>query len=169
LTKPGKMRGARKTLAFAAVLILGTVSADLGNAEDGQSSPSLRDAKLLAFFSSTTITSVATTTKLALSTCWSTSDKACTGKRKRRAIFMPKNVVLSDDANTGALLEGSVDGSDLPFMPIEEGSQRQGKKMTIWSTGFTTVTVTTTSYYSGTTVTVSALCTVSGVTQNCFG
>lgn len=83
---------------------------------------------------------------------------------------MPKNIVFSEGSDTDTALEGSVDGSDLPLMPVEgESSSRQGKKMTIWSTGFTTVTVTTTSYYSGTTVTFSALCTVSGMTQDCFG
>lgn len=152
------------------LLIVGFAFAAFEGSEDGKSRVSDRDAKLLAFFSSTTITSVATSTKLAVSTCLSTTAAACTGRRKRRTVFLPKNIGFSEISDSDGMLEGSLDGKDLPLMPIEEGpNTRKGKKMTIWSTGFTTVTVTTTSYYSGTTVTISALCTVSGQTQQCFG
>lgn len=61
--------------------------------------------------------------------------------------------------------------SDVTAAVVEEteSSQRTGKKLTVWSTNFTTVTKTTTSYYEGTTVTVSALCTIAGMGQSCFG
>lgn len=50
-----------------------------------------REAKLLAYFSTTTLTSIATTTQFKLSTCVSTSNAACAGRRKRRMIFTPKD------------------------------------------------------------------------------
>merc|ERR1712212_425169 len=91
------------------LLLVGFASAAFEKSEDGRSFISDRDAKLLAFFSSTTITSVATSTKLALSTCLSTSDKSCTGKRKRRTIFLPKNIIgFSEISDTEGMLEGSV-------------------------------------------------------------
>ena len=47
---------------------------------------------------------------------------------------------------------------------------RDSKKiLTVWTTGFTTVTVTTTSYYQGITVSVSLACNPGSVTNSCFG
>ena len=62
-----------------------------------------------------------------------------------------------------------LDGSSADVTPYIEEAPRMAKKLTVWSTGFTTVTITTTSYLTGTTVTVSALCTVTGMSQSCFG
>ena len=50
------------------------------------------------------------------------------------------------------------------------GSKRKPKKaFTVWSTLFSTYTVTTTSYFQGTTVSVSGVCSVSGLGSSCFG
>ena len=46
---------------------------------------------------------------------------------------------------------------------------RKARALTIWTTSFTTITVTSTSYLSGTTVTLSLLCTLPGMTGSCFG
>ena len=46
---------------------------------------------------------------------------------------------------------------------------REGKALTVWTTSFTTLTITTTSYLSDNTVTASALCTVPGMYEHCYG
>lgn len=49
-------------------------------------------------------------------------------------------------------------------------SHREGKKvLTIWTTGFTTLTVSTTSYYQGITVSVSLACNSGNAVNSCFG
>ncbi|XP_018016338.1 uncharacterized protein LOC108673071 [Hyalella azteca] len=150
-------------------VLLALSPAALGDSQDlilGQ-----REAKLLAFFRSTSLTSIATSTKFALSTCWSTSNVACSGRRKRRALISPKHDAVRE-LEENLRLDSSValpGESSASFVDNNNGVERSGRKLTVWTTGFTTVTITTTSYYAGTTVSISALCTIPGMSASCFG
>ncbi|KAF2364829.1 hypothetical protein FHG87_004408 [Trinorchestia longiramus] len=139
----------------------------VSEAIDADIGPNQRESKLLAIFASTTFTHVTTTTKLALQTCWSTSDQACNGRRKRRSLVTPQATAPREMASE-LQLDGSIK-SAVPADEFHDEEERTGRKLTVWTTGFTRVTITTTSYYEGTTVSVSALCTVVGMGQSCFG
>ena len=84
---------AKCDLTFLAIAILAIVSSTVG-AEERETGIVQPDPRLLAQFSTTTLTNIATATKKVLSTCWSTSNKACSGKRKRRTVFTPRDAVL---------------------------------------------------------------------------
>ncbi|KAG7173112.1 hypothetical protein Hamer_G008638 [Homarus americanus] len=66
-------------------------------------------------------------------------------------------------------LEETQEGEEEPEVSQKVVEDRDGRKFTIWSTNFSTLTVTSTSYLAGTTVTASALCSAPGVTAGCFG
>ncbi|XP_018016355.1 uncharacterized protein LOC108673083 [Hyalella azteca] len=124
-----------------------------------------RNAKFFAFYTSKTKAVIVTGTVFALSTCFSTTNTpSCAGRRKRNVFSDKMNPFLSDD-NGNAISSSLGD----PDFEINSGAARPtGKKFTIWSTLFSTYTVITTSYYAGTTVTVSALCNP-GFAASCFG
>ncbi|XP_071525302.1 uncharacterized protein [Panulirus ornatus] len=131
-----------------------------------------REERIFAFYTTTSITRLATTTITALSTCLSVlTGTACTGRKKKSAFFNLD--ILEELASLPVELVGSQTDEDLESgssqfsQNIVEG--RNGKKLTIWSTNFTTLTITSTSYLAGTTVTASALCTAPGLTAGCFG
>ncbi|XP_047490633.1 uncharacterized protein LOC125040160 [Penaeus chinensis] len=135
-----------------------------------------REARIFAYYSTTSVTSLTTVTITGLSTCVSTTTAACLGRRKR-AVFntfaelenerddQPINLDGSqgDDADeVPSRVERSLDGEE------RDDQGREGKRLTIWSTNFTTLTLTSTSVQPSTTVTASALCAAPGVTQGCF-
>lgn len=56
-----------------------------------------------------------------------------------------------------------------PFAGNTEGGMRRNEReLTVWKTAYTTITLTSTSILPSTTVTASALCLVSGISQTCF-
>ncbi|XP_018016336.1 uncharacterized protein LOC108673069 [Hyalella azteca] len=124
-----------------------------------------RSAKFFAFYTSKTKAIIATSTVYMLSTCFSTTDTpSCSGRRKRNVFSDKMNPFFIDDG--GNMISSSL--SDPDFEVNSDARKPSGKKFTIWSTLFSTYTVVTTSYYSGTTVTVSALCNP-GFAASCFG
>ncbi|XP_069972397.1 uncharacterized protein [Penaeus vannamei] len=145
---------------------------DLSPSEEHESldEDSGRGERIFAYYTSTTTTRLTTSTLTALSTCLSIlADAPACRRRKRRA----GRLAAIDDEDIASLdLEGSVRSVE----SLEELSQQQrdflrrdDRKFTIWTTGFTTLTLTTTSYIAGTTVTVSAYCVTPGLTAGCFG
>lgn len=69
-----------------------------------------------------------------------------------------------------------MDGTLADVADLEELSRQQrdalerdGRRLTIWTTNFTTLTLTTTSYLAGTTVTATAYCLTPLLAQSCFG
>ncbi|XP_018016334.2 uncharacterized protein LOC108673067 [Hyalella azteca] len=122
-----------------------------------------RSAKQFAFYTSSTQAIIATSTVYMLSTCFSTTNEtSCSGRRKRNVFSDKMNPFFINDE--GNMLSSSLNDPD--FEVNSDASKRQ--LFTIWSTLFSTYTVVTTSYYSGTTVTVSALCNP-GFAASCFG
>ena len=73
------------------------------------------------------------------------------------------------DADTDTDLSGSQSDSQVINSADESSDVREGRALTIWTTSFSTLTVTTTAYVSGTTVTISALCSVPSMAASCFG
>ncbi|KAK7026646.1 hypothetical protein SK128_015458, partial [Halocaridina rubra] len=57
---------------------------------------------------------------------------------------------------------GEERGKRSPDKELRGDDDRQGRKLTIWSTAFTTYTVTTTSVLTGTTATATLMCTAPG-------
>ncbi|XP_045623698.2 uncharacterized protein [Procambarus clarkii] len=129
-----------------------------------------RQERLFAIYTTTSVKRLATTTITALSTCLSTTaSPACQG-RKKRTVF--KNLLLLENDRKDPF--GELAGSQLEPGEVEERVKREvvnrdGKKLTIWSTYLSTLTLTSTSYLTGTTVTVTAMCAAPGITQGCFG
>ncbi|XP_042214660.1 uncharacterized protein LOC121861159 [Homarus americanus] len=133
-----------------------------------------RQSRVFAYYTSTSVTRLATTTITALSTCLSVDTAACVG-RKRKSAF--KNMEFLEDvlhwpgelSGSQDFLEETQEGEEEPEVSQKVVEDRDGRKFTIWSTNFSTLTVTSTSYLAGTTVTASALCSAPGVTAGCFG
>ncbi|XP_045623729.1 uncharacterized protein [Procambarus clarkii] len=134
---------------------------------------------LFAYSTTTSVKRLATVTLTALSTCLSTFSTAagskipiCSG-RKRRTIFskIELNDMLVDNLSGTLADEDSYNAKGRAMEPAvgREVLDRKGRKFTIWSTYVSTLTLTSTSYLTGTTVTITAMCVAAGVTQGCFG
>ncbi|XP_027217675.2 uncharacterized protein [Penaeus vannamei] len=155
------------------VLLLATL---LGLSASFASASEAREERIFAYYSTTSVTSLTTVTITALSTCLSTATTACLGRKKRAGIssFAELENERDDDPIN---LEGS-QSDDIEEVHSQvkrsfEGEQeeepgRDGKRLTIWSTNYTTLTLTSTSVQPSTTVTASALCIAPGVNQGCF-
>ena len=74
-----------------------------------------------------------------------------------------------DDVDLTGSLESSADDKDDNIIESKIKDGRDGRKLTIWQSSFTTLTITSTSYFAGTTVTASVFCTAAGLTAGCFG
>ncbi|KAG7173113.1 uncharacterized protein LOC121861160 [Homarus americanus] len=161
-------------MGLAAVIAVPEVARPLASV--GLMGDTEREHRIFAFYTTTSSKALATVTITALSTCVSTvAGTPCTG-RKKKAIIDNMQIFVDDSLNTGTLsLSGSQvnDDEDLGIQmerqEREVVNERDGKKLTIWSTNISTLTLTSTSYVAGTTVTISALCAAPGVTQGCFG
>ncbi|XP_042888772.1 uncharacterized protein LOC122264121 [Penaeus japonicus] len=96
-------------------------------------------------------------------------------KNMRIKLEITKDKMTNKDEDIRDLslnLEGSLSAVE----NLEDLSQQQrdflrrdDRKITIWTTGFTTLTLTTTSYLAGTTVTATAYCVTPGLAAGCFG
>ena len=62
----------------------------------------------------------------------------------------------------------NLEGWDAEAFALKSDSRKK-KSFTVWSTLFSTHTLTSTFYFSGTTVTVSGVCSVAGLDSSCFG
>ncbi|XP_042867494.1 uncharacterized protein LOC122250211 [Penaeus japonicus] len=152
-------------LLLATLLALSAASAD-----------SEREERIFAYYSTTSVTSLATVTITGLSTCLSTATTACLGRRKRTA-FSSFAELENEKEDEAIALDGSQadEGADEELSRGERSlgedqqeKDRDGKRLTIWSTNFTTLTLTSTFAQPSTTVTASALCAAPGVTAGCF-
>ncbi|CAL4144549.1 unnamed protein product [Meganyctiphanes norvegica] len=163
------------SLVLCWIAVVGIVG---GAAQDNQQQA--RDARVFAYYSTTSFTRLSTTTITAISTCLSvTTAGACTGRKKRRSISdfdafdinnLETNIVDSSLEVETTLEDDMLEGSHRAARDVGGDSVgREGRVITIWTTGFSTLTITSTSYIPGTTVTASALCIQSGVTAGCFG
>lgn len=152
-------------------------SEDVLKAERGENvEDNVRKERLFAYYSSTSITILVSTTITAISTCLSTARPgatACVG-RKRRLVddksmqldeFQLDNVELS---SSQAELESWDEAGPRVTKEVQKDDGRKGRNITIWSTIFTTLTITSTSAMTGTTVTASILCAMAGLVQSCF-
>ncbi|XP_064086240.1 uncharacterized protein LOC135201309 [Macrobrachium nipponense] len=147
-------------------------SARAAEAEDADEDDA-RTGRIFAYYSTTQVTKLTTVTITGLTTCFSTASQAaqgaCQGRKKR---VMPSAI----DADLLNMEVEGLDGSlgeefeagDLVKREAQDPS-REGKKLTIWSTNYTTITVTSTSIQSLTTVSATALCTYPNQSQTCFG
>lgn len=136
-----------------------------------------RGERIFAYYTSTSLTRLVTTTITAISTCLSTAEAGspvCAG-RKRRS-FSDKAMQLDgvkldniDLSSSQTDLESwNEPGPRVSREVQNDGHDKEGRRLTIWSTAFTTLTVTSTSALAGTTVTASILCAVIGIGQSCF-
>ncbi|XP_066979010.1 uncharacterized protein [Macrobrachium rosenbergii] len=132
-----------------------------------------RTGRIFAYYSTTQVTKLTTVTITGLTTCFSTASQAAQGAcqgRKKRAVPSAIDADLLNKEVEG--LDGSLgeefDAADLVKREAQDPS-REGKKLTIWSTNYTTITVTSTSIQSLTTVSATALCTFPNQSQTCFG
>ncbi|XP_042867495.1 uncharacterized protein LOC122250212 [Penaeus japonicus] len=130
-----------------------------------------RDERHLLYFSTTSITKISTVTISDISTCLSTATSSCNGRRKRLALTYIEDLEEMNAADTP--LDSTQLQEDIEVRQLRSADsadeQREGKKWTIWSTAYTTLTVTTTSILPSTTVTASALCLAPNVAKTCFG
>ncbi|XP_066979533.1 uncharacterized protein [Macrobrachium rosenbergii] len=125
-----------------------------------------KEARIFAFYSTTSQTRLTTTTITGLYTCLSTvTTPACLGRKKR--MFLRSAQLDVDELGDDGSLAGSLGESETGPGKSED-SLRQAKKLTIWSTAFSTITITSTSVLAGTTVSASALCAAPGLTAGCF-
>ncbi|XP_027208682.1 uncharacterized protein [Penaeus vannamei] len=121
-----------------------------------------REERILAYYSTTSITHLTTTTITGLQTCLSVSSTSCTGRRKR-ALAAPLKQFVEELSKTE--LEGS---QSLDVEREKRDADKDARAFTFWSTVFTTFTLTSTSILDSTTVTVSAYCSAPGLTDSCF-
>ncbi|XP_068242835.1 uncharacterized protein [Palaemon carinicauda] len=150
---------------IVAVLFLGSAKAE----EDDDA----RAARLFAFYSTTQVTKLTTVTITGLTTCFSTASQAAQGAcqgRKKRTVPSAIDADLFDMEVGG--LAGSLgedfEAEDLVKREVPEPA-REGRKLTIWSTNYTTITVTSTSIQSLTTISATAICTYPNQSNTCFG
>lgn len=141
-----------------------------------------REPRIFAYYSTTKMTKLTTVTKTAISTCFSTAKNvvACSGRKKRMKLsdlqFAIKELqdfqseldsTIEDSANVRE--KRSSLGESVPNN--DEGSadlNRVERALTIWSTDFSTITLTSTATLSSYTLTVSAFCTTAGAAMSCF-
>ncbi|XP_053626322.2 uncharacterized protein [Cherax quadricarinatus] len=133
-----------------------------------------RQERLFAFLTTTSVKRLATTTITALSTCLSVGTTACNGRKKRNGFREIDSLEQMVPELTGTQVDEKVEideegGNGNKRGMREVVNNRDGKKLTIWSTYVSTLTLTSTSYVAGTTITVSALCVAPGITAGCFG
>ncbi|XP_042219971.1 uncharacterized protein LOC121864873 [Homarus americanus] len=116
-------------------------------------------ARVIAVQSVRTTVVLTTLTSSAPVTCaFATEDAVCQRRRFRR--FQALNHLNQNDQ---ALVEGSMADEDDLYSREERDADRQPRvAFTIWSTTSSTFTVTTTSFTTGTTFSLSFFCTVSG-------
>ncbi|KAK8395877.1 hypothetical protein O3P69_005770 [Scylla paramamosain] len=126
-----------------------------------------RAERLLAFYTTTSVKLLATTTISVPFTCLSTNPGSapCNGRRKR-ALWNDMEILR--DISGVELLEGS-EGDEAAVKEGQGERERDGRKLTIWSTVKSTLTLTSTSYLVGTTITATAFCLTAGISQGCFG
>ncbi|XP_045125477.1 uncharacterized protein LOC123512879 [Portunus trituberculatus] len=124
-----------------------------------------RAERLLAFYTTTSVKLLATTTISVPFTCLSTNpgSEPCNGRRKR-ALWNDMEVL--QEISDVDPLDGSEGGQSAME---EEVGEREGRRLTIWSTVQSTLTLTSTSYLAGTTITATAFCLTAGIAQGCFG
>ena len=69
-----------------------------------------------------------------------------------------------------ANIDSSMSANEKSKTSKNEDKNEYGRKLTLWSTSFSTLTVTSTSFLTGTTVTVTARCTIPGflAAQSCI-
>jgi len=127
----------------------------------------LRAGRILAQYSSQTMWLFVTTTTNVLSTCFSaTNTPACGRRRKKRHIHQVPLVI--PDGEQLSLSSSTADPWEPEGFPsVEEG--RRKRAFTVWSTLFTTYTLTSSSFFAGTTVSLSGVCSLAGMGNSCFG
>ncbi|XP_063599671.1 uncharacterized protein LOC134775984 [Penaeus indicus] len=127
----------------------------------------LREKRLVAYYSTTSSTAVTTVTITDISTCLSTKTGNCNGRRKKRLAlnYIEDLEQMNDTPLDSTQLEENI---EVRHERSADG-EREGKILTIWTTYFSTLTVTSTSVLASTTVTASALCLAPNVAKTCFG
>ncbi|KAL7646141.1 UNVERIFIED_CONTAM: hypothetical protein RMT77_003042 [Armadillidium vulgare] len=165
---PLKVRLALAITVFVFCVVTGEVDKN----DSTKSEPSLptsddkaRQEKLiaLALYSSTTVIRLTTVTKAVLTTCYSITPMsvvACNGRRRKRGIVSADEFPDINSQKSGDL-EASL--SNKAAVEDQDTREKSGRKLTFWSTDYSTLTVTTKSFIQGTTVTVTAKCTINGV------
>ncbi|XP_047490679.1 uncharacterized protein LOC125040184 [Penaeus chinensis] len=149
---------------------LGSLSpSEKHEALDGENSG--RGERIFAYYGSTTTTRLLTSTLTALSTCLSTfpGAPACKRRKRRSAVI---TAIGDEDPEASLSLDGTLaDVADLEELSRQQRDalERDDRRLTIWTTNFTTLTLTTTSYLAGTTVTATAYCLTPLLAQSCFG
>ncbi|XP_069954556.1 uncharacterized protein [Cherax quadricarinatus] len=140
-------------------------------AEEGQE-VQRREGRIFAFITTTSIKRLATTTISVPYTCLSVkTTTTCTGRKKKSTLSQLLDLIQDSPPSLAASLDYEKEENlDVAKREVTvDGDGRVGRKLTIWSTYASTLTVTSTSYITGTTVTISALCTAPGITAGCFG
>ncbi|KAL7646138.1 UNVERIFIED_CONTAM: hypothetical protein RMT77_003039 [Armadillidium vulgare] len=131
-----------------------------------------REGKLLAVYTATSATVLATVTTTALATCFSfaAAGPLCNGRRRRRRkAFSDTPNSLENDYSEMDAVSGSLSDRYLSVTKKSPPLLRDDRKLTVWSTISTTLTVTDTSFVTGTTVSVSILCVVGDAANSCIG
>ncbi|XP_068242833.1 uncharacterized protein [Palaemon carinicauda] len=127
-----------------------------------------REERLFAFHSTTSITKLTTVTVTGLSTCLSTKTGNCLGRKRRAFARGALDFEPLEDGSDFDLAGSRTEDFEAQRPSSADEGARSAKELTIWSTAYTTITLTSTSILPSTTVTASALCLVSGISQTCF-
>ncbi|XP_027217668.1 uncharacterized protein [Penaeus vannamei] len=153
-----------------AVLLLLTACLAAGSRADDANEQ--REKRLYAYFSTTTSTKVTTATITDISTCLSTKTGNCNGRRKKR---MAMSYIEDLEQMNDSGLDSTKQTDDLEVRfersadDVEQADRDGRVLLTIWSTEYTSITVTSTSVLDSTTITASALCLAPNVAKTCFG
>merc|ERR1712106_1192160 len=172
----------RLQICLGFVIMAALTSTVFGDKDADKNVDPAREPRIFAYYSTTKMTKLVTVTKQGVSTCLSSAQKIatpkiCTGRKKRMALPDFKytddmqgdlDSTFEDSANVREA-RSSVDGSEVND---DEGSQvdvnRVERALTIWSTDFETLTLTSTAVLTSWTISVSVYCTTSGFAETCF-
>ncbi|XP_018016340.1 uncharacterized protein LOC108673073 [Hyalella azteca] len=130
----------------------------------------LRNARIFAFRSYTSRTLIVSSTVLALSTCVSSINTvACVGRRRRKRMNVAAPHINLNEQSLDVLYPSLMEAEVAATTQKPQPERMPKNIFTIWTTGFTTVTFLTTSYYQGITVSVSLACNPGNAVTSCFG
>jgi len=177
---------------WAGLVIIAAIAATAVCDEDappaaaaGDSLPLIREPRIFAYYSTTKMTKLKTHTATGISTCMSTagksfSTKVCQGRKKRMALDK-----LKYDEAIDTILDGTIEDSEnvrekrsineddaassqSNHDEVAGDDDRVKRALTIWSTDYSTLTLTSTKKISSYTLTVSVFCTTAGFKATCF-
>merc|ERR1712106_296865 len=175
----------RLQICLGFVIMAALTSTVFGDKDADKNVDPAREPRIFYYYYTTKMTKLVTVTKQGVSTCLSSAQKQkkattlCKGRKKRMTLsdlkynrdpeYMQGELDSTfEDSSYVREARSSVDGSEVNH---DEGSadvNRVERALTIWSTDYETLTLTSTNTLSKWTLSVSVFCTTSGFAETCF-